>query len=111
MPAIAGWLLRHVDWIAATLPAAEECPPVIWGLASRARSLLAPSGARRIEIGPCRETVDGEACGGTLYATVRKEDDPRPSVIYCGGACGLEMGAESWRRFGQTYLQGERMAG
>lgn len=101
---IAAWLGRHVDWIAATLPAAEECPPVMRGLTGRAHALVQPSGARRIEIGPCRGSVDGEPCPGRLWATVRREDDPAPSVIYCDG-CHAEIPPESWRRFGHDYLR------
>lgn len=103
---MAAWLLTHADWIAAHEEAAVDCPPVVRELARRARGLLDPSGAKRIEIGPCPET----GCGGTLYATVRRDDDPRPSVIYCP-TCGLEKGAAEWRRFGREYLRERRMAG
>ncbi|GAA4082871.1 hypothetical protein [Actinomadura miaoliensis] len=78
---------------------------VVRELAGRARAMLDPSGAKRIEIGPCPEAE----CDGVLYATCRRDDDPRPSVIYCP-ACGLEKGAEEWRRFGREYLRGRRMA-
>jgi len=101
---IAAWLGTHVDWIAAHPVAAVECPPVMRGLVGRARALVAPSGARRIAIGPCRDTWNGEACTGRLWATVRREDDPQPSVIYCDG-CGTERGAQEWRRFGREYLR------
>ena len=101
---IAAWLGTHVDWIAAHPVAAVECPPVMRGLVGRARALVAPSGARRIAIGPCRGVVDDQACGGTLYATVRAEDDDRPSVIYCA-ECQTEIPTEGWRRFGRDYLR------
>jgi hypothetical protein len=99
----APWLLTHVDWLAAQPDTAVECPPVMRGLVGRARALVAPSGARRIAIGPCRGVVDDQACTGTLYATVRAEDDDRPSVIYCDGACQAEIPTESWRKFGRDY--------
>ncbi|WP_395109800.1 hypothetical protein [Actinomadura sp. SCN-SB] len=102
---IAAWLGTHVDWIAAHPVAAVECPPVMRGLVGRARALVAPSGARRIAIGPCRGVVDDQACGGTLYATVRAEDDTRESEIYCDGTCGLSMEPSQWRRFGREYLR------
>ncbi|MFD0902351.1 hypothetical protein [Actinomadura sediminis] len=101
---IGVWLWRQIDWIAASLPAAEECPPVMKALAGRARAILQPSGAKRIKIGPCREVLEDGPCGGTLYATCRAEDDPRPSAIYCG-ECDFEAGPESWRRFGRDYLK------
>lgn len=104
VPVIGQWMLRQVDWIAASLPAAEECPPVMKALAGRARAILNPSGAKRITIGPCREVLEDGPCGGTLYATCRAEDDPRPSRIYCG-ECEVEIPAESWRRFGRDYLR------
>lgn len=107
---IGVWLWRQVDWIAASLPAAEECPPVMKALAGRARAILQPSGAKRIKIGPCRETTEDGPCGGTLYATVRQEDDPRPSRIYCG-ECSFEAGPESWRRFGREYLRTQQQEG
>ncbi|GGV34105.1 hypothetical protein GCM10010182_67450 [Actinomadura cremea] len=110
VPVIGQWLIRQVDWIAASLPAAEECPPVMKALAGRARAILHPDGARRIRIGPCREMLEEGPCSGTLYATCRAEDDPRPSRIYCG-TCEVEYGPESWRRFGREYLRGQQQEG
>lgn len=107
---IATWLGRHVNWIAAQRAAAEECPPVIRELAARARTLLTPSGSRRIKVGPCQIIEAGEPCAGTLYATVRQEDDPRPSAIYCD-VCGFEKPPSEWMRFGREYLRERRMAG
>ena len=100
----AAWLARHVDWCAARRPAAEELPAVLSQLAGRAWALLDPAGSRRINIGPCITTNDGEPCAGTLYATVRAEDDPRPSAIYCED-CGLDKPPAEWLRFGRTYTR------
>jgi hypothetical protein len=111
VPAIAAWLLLSVDWIAATLPAAQECPPVMRGLTGRARALLQPDGAKRIAIGACHQSVESGPCKGTLWATCRAEDDKRPSEIYCDGPCGTKLGAEQWRRFGREYLREGKMAG
>jgi hypothetical protein len=105
----AKWLGRHVDWIAGNEAAAQACPPVMRGLVGRARALVAPSGARRIAIGPCRGSADGQACPGTLYATVRAEDDTRTSELYCDGDCGLSLDPTQWRRFSREYLR-ERSA-
>ena len=107
---IGVWLWRQADWIAASLPAAEECPPVLKALTGRARAILHPSGAKRITIGPCREVLEDGPCPGTLYATVRQEDDPRPSRIYCG-ECEAEYGPETWRRFGREYLRDQQQEG
>ncbi|HEX6938401.1 MAG TPA: hypothetical protein VF158_03245 [Longimicrobiales bacterium] len=110
VPMLARWLAEHAEWIARDRRGAADLPPVIRELAGRARSLAYPSGVRRIEIGPCIQQVDGERCTGTVHATVRKEGDPRPSLIYCTGPCGAQYQPESWRRFGRDYLR-ERMAG
>ena len=100
------WLRRHIEWIAAHEVAAVDCPPVMRDLAGRAHGLLNPSGAKRIAIGPCHDSVETGPCLGTLWATCRAEDDPRPSEIYCDGPCGLKLGAEQWRRWGREYLKG-----
>ena len=106
VPDIAAWLRRHIEWIAAHEVAAVDCPPVMRDLAGRAHGLLNPSGAKRIAIGPCHDSVETGPCLGTLWATCRAEDDPRPSEIYCDGPCGLKLGAEQWRRWGREYLKG-----
>lgn len=98
----APWLVAHVDWLAAQPDTAEECPGVMRDLAGRARALIQPSGARRIEIGPCCESGEGGVCPGTLWATVRAEDDVRASVIYCG-VCEFEKPPSEWMRFGREY--------
>jgi hypothetical protein len=101
--AIAEWLGRHVEWIAGHSVAAVECPPVMRSLAGRAHALLNPSGAKRIEIGACHDSVEAGPCGGTLWATCRAEDDPRPSEIYCDGPCGARLDPTQWRRWGREY--------
>ena len=100
----AAWLARHVDWCAARRPAAEELLPVLRHLVGRAWALLDPSGSKRITIGPCIATAGDEPCEGTLYATVRAEDDPRPSAIYCE-VCGLDKPPAEWLRFGKLYTR------
>ena len=100
----AAWLAHHVDWCAAHRLAAEELLPVLRHLTGRARALLDPSGSRRITIGPCIVAVGGEPCEGIVYATVRAENDPRPSAIYCE-ACGLDKPPAEWLRFGRTYTR------
>ena len=98
----AAWLTRHVDWCAANRPAAEELLPVLRQLAGRARAMLDPDGRKRITVGPCVAVVEEEPCDGTLYATVRAEDDPEPSLIYCD-VCDFEKAPLEWLRFGKLY--------
>jgi hypothetical protein len=107
VPAITRWLLGHVEWIAGHEAAAVECPPVFRDLAGRAHRILNPSGAKRIGIGPCRDSVEAGPCGGTLWATCRAEDDPKPSEVYCDGPCGMSKSPEEWRRWGREYLRGK----
>lgn len=102
-PTVTGpWLATHVEWCASNRAAAEELLPVLQQLAGQARAITEPTGARRITIGPCIATTDDGPCGGTLYATVRADDDPKPSVIYCP-ECGAERLSHEWFRFGRIY--------
>jgi hypothetical protein len=110
VPDIAAWLGRHVEWIAGHRVAAVECPPVMRELVGRARGLLSPDGRKRIQIGACHDSVEEGPCGGTIWATCRAEDDPRPSEIYCDGPCGLRKDAIEWRRWGREYMREGRMA-
>jgi hypothetical protein len=102
-PSVTGpWLARHVDWCSRNRPAAEELLPVVRHLAGRARAMLDPDGRKRIAVGPCIAEVEDESCDGTLYATVRAEDDPKPSLIYCD-VCEFEKEPLEWLRFGKLY--------
>lgn len=98
----AAWLTTHVEWCAANRPAAEELLPVLRELTGRAWAMIDPDGTKRITIGPCNAAPEGEACDGALYATVRADDDTRPSLIYCD-TCDLEKSSIEWLRFGKTY--------
>lgn len=100
----AAWLGAHAQWLAADRPAAEECQPVMQQLASTAWSLVNPDGRKRIKVGPCCAVAGDEECAGTLFATVRAEDDPRPSVIYCD-TCDLKKTSIEWLRFSRQYIQ------
>lgn len=86
---ITAWLLRQVDWIAASLPAAEECPPVMMGLAGKARALIDPN--RKLKTGErCRLDDDhGDRCGGTV-AMVQKPDETW--IAHCS-ECGPQEAA------------------
>lgn len=93
------WLARHCDWLAADPVGAEECLPAMRALSGRAWALIDPSGRKRIKVGPCRECA-----AGTLYATVRAEDDDRPSAIDCD-SCEFTREPSQWLRFGRTYTR------
>jgi hypothetical protein len=110
VPEIAAWLGRHAEWIAGHEVAAVECPPVMRDLAGRAHGLLNPSGAKRIQVGVCHDSTEAGPCKGTLWATCRAEDDPRPSELYCDGPCGLRKDAAEWRRWGREYLKGRMVS-
>jgi hypothetical protein len=98
----APWLAKHSDWLAADRAGSEECLPAMRDLTGRSWALIDPSGRKRIKVGPCTQTGDDGPCAGVLYATVRAEDDVRPSAIFCD-TCDLEIAPESWLRFGRTY--------
>lgn len=98
----APWLARHCDWLAADRVGSEECLPAMRDLNGTAWSLIDPSGRKRIKVGPCTQTSDAGPCGGVLYATVRAEDDMRPSAIVCD-SCDFEKPPSEWLRFGKTY--------
>jgi hypothetical protein len=84
VPAIAAWLGRHVDWIAATLPAAEECPGVMRGLVGRAHSLLDPN--RKLTTGErCRTTdEDGARCNGLISMVQAPDETWTARCTVCG---------------------------
>ena len=98
----APWLARQCDWLSADPVAAEECLPTMRALTGSAWSLIDPSGRQRIKVGPCTQVGEEGPCTGVLYATVRQEDDPRPSAIVCD-RCDFELAPQSWLRFGRTY--------
>ncbi len=98
----APWLARHCDWLAADPVGAEECLPTMRLLTGSAWRLIDPDGRKRIKVGPCTQTTKSGPCGGVLYATVRAEDDTRPSAITCD-VCEFELAPSSWLKFGRTY--------
>ncbi|MGI5288047.1 hypothetical protein ACQEVF_32545 [Nonomuraea polychroma] len=103
------WLERHTDWLAAH-PDAGAFKDVFAELVGRAYNVIDPARLPLV-IGPCVEAVDGVPCDGMLFATVRRDGDPTPSVIYCD-VCPLELDTTQWHRFGRRYLRArERMAG
>lgn len=97
------WLTVHIQWCARQRWV-DEMLTELRQANGRARAMLNPDGSKRIAIGPCRTAGETGPCTGTLYATVRAEDDERPSAIYCDG-CEFEKSPEEWLRFGRTYAR------
>lgn len=82
--ATAAWLTVHVDWLAADRVGAEECLPVMRGLAGRARGLLDPD--RRLPIGErCRAvSEEAERCRGTVTMVQRADEAWSVRCDVCG---------------------------
>ncbi|MEU4576628.1 hypothetical protein [Nonomuraea sp. NPDC023979] len=103
------WLAHHAEWLAAH-PEAGALKDVFAELVGRAYSVIDPA-RLPVHVGPCIELVDGAPCDGVLFATVRRDGDPRPSEIFCD-VCPLVLDTTQWHRFGKRYLAArERMAG
>lgn len=78
VPAMATWLLAHVNWLAAH-EAAHEWAREWDQLRRDARRAAHPSGIRRFDLFPCVE----HDCPGTLTVILRPHDDLLPSEITC----------------------------
>jgi hypothetical protein len=99
VPACGTFLATHGDWCAAQ-PWVDELLEVMLELRRDAFRLAYPDGRRRIVLGTCTESVDGQPCPGTLTATVRATDDLLPSVIACR-TCGTEWTPDRWLTLGR----------
>jgi hypothetical protein len=103
------WLSRHADWLAAR-PEAGPIKDVLSELVGRGYSVLDP-GRAPLTLGSCIEVAEGVPCEGVVKATVRRDGDPEPSVIWCD-TCPLVLDTTQWHRYGRRFLQQrERMAG
>jgi hypothetical protein len=76
--ALATFLSRHVDWIAAHA-AATEATDEVAQLARAARRVAYPNPVRRVAIGGCVEV----GCGGELVAFVHPQEPLLPAEIRC----------------------------
>lgn len=116
---IAGFLAIHADWIAQ-----QEFIDDLWtqliydpdgtitgegddrvdtrALRTQARSLLQPSGTRRMDIG--HERCLSGNCQGFLIAVVRDIDELLPSKVWCE-KCGQEWPAGSWLTLGRKIRE------
>lgn len=70
----AAWLTRHLDWLAADQPAAEELLPVLRELTGRAIGIT-DIPARRVHLGEqCLTHDDGERCPGEIVIVIRGDE-------------------------------------
>lgn len=97
---LAPWLVTHGDWLAHREFAADVHGEV-WDLRRRAWSLAYPSGRKRYEVAACPETVDGQRCGGTLWATIAQVDSLLPSALVCDASEEHVWSAEQWMTLGR----------
>lgn len=93
------YLETHAEWLAGHEVGAD-CANELADLASRIRSLVAPSGIRRIPIGAC--PVDD--CGGVVRALLLKDGQDHDPDLYCD----IER-EHSWTR--ERYAHLARMLG
>ncbi len=122
---IAYFLATHADWISRQEFAADLWTGLIYdpdgtithrldprtnevtvidtrALRTQARSLLQPSGTRRMDIG--HERCLNVACQGFLIAVVRDIDELLPSKVWCE-KCGQEWPAGSWLTLGRKIRE------
>ncbi len=101
VPALCSWLGPHVDWLAASTYAGDV-RDILTELVGRAYAVIDPQ-RRPVQLpARCINLIDNAPCGGGLFATVRREDDPAPSVIYCD-TCEWCIDSTQWYRFGRQY--------
>ncbi len=116
---IADFLATHSDWISQQPFIADLWTQLIYdpdgkitgegkdrvdtrALRTQARSLLQPSGTRRMDIG--HERCLSVNCGGILIAVVRDTDELLPSKVWCE-SCGQEWPAGSWLTLGRKIRE------
>lgn len=96
VPSMVGFVMRHVDWLAAH-EAAEEWVMEWTDLLRQSRRAAHPSGVRRFELAPCIE-VD---CTGTLIAILRPSDDLLPSSVSCDTEAAHQWPPREWIALGR----------
>ncbi|CAL9620351.1 hypothetical protein SUDANB6_05848 [Streptomyces sp. enrichment culture] len=88
---LAGFLLRHVDWLAAH-SAAGEFSQEVARLARRAARVVDLAPSRRVAIGGCVE----DGCPGRLTAAVRPDGPGVPVEIICDATAGHRWPGHQW---------------
>ncbi|MFJ9982326.1 hypothetical protein [Streptomyces cyaneofuscatus] len=88
---LAGFLLRHAQWLAAHT-AAGELSREVARLGRDAARVIGLGANRRLAIGDCVE----EGCLGRLTATVRPDQPGVPAQITCDAAAGHRWLGHQW---------------
>ncbi|MFF2703440.1 hypothetical protein ACFVUQ_34390 [Streptomyces cyaneofuscatus] len=88
---LAGFLLRHAQWLAAHT-AAGELSREVAQLGRDAARVMGLGANRRLAIGDCVE----EGCLGRLTATVRPDQPGVPAQIACDAAAGHRWLGHQW---------------
>lgn len=96
VPAMATWLLAHVDWLAAH-EAAEVWASEWDELRRECRRVAHPSGIRRFDLFPCIEPE----CTGILTVVLRPHDDLLPSEITCDQNIEHVWSSGKWMALGR----------
>lgn len=91
---MVGWLRLESGWIAGNAGYAVGFRDTIRGLIQHAVAILDPKG-RRVELGPCIDSVGGVACRGTVYMT---GEGPRCRLA-CN-VCGKAVPVRGWAKYG-----------
>jgi hypothetical protein len=107
--ALAGWLCRHADWMAAQ-EFANEPAEHFHELTTQAKALAYPREVRRFICAACVEVtacdVDSRTetrCGGDLVATIKVEEDEDgllPAEVACR-VCGQSWSSGQWMTLGR----------
>lgn len=91
--AIAYWLRRHADWLAAH-PAAGDAADEIADVLHIAARGAYPRPVRRVELGACPVPQ----CDGTVFAIVRDRSAVLPSAAACNTTAAHEWSMPEWPR-------------
>ncbi|MBO0913767.1 hypothetical protein P8A22_09060 [Streptomyces laculatispora] len=100
VPVLAGFLVRHVDWLAAHPAAADICEEFT-GLVRRTRRVIDPEPLSRVAIGECVEA----ACSGELTAMVRSRQAHRPAEIVCSADPAHQWLGHDWLRLSRRLAR------
>lgn len=99
--AIASWLHRHTEWLAAHGAAGEVADQMAEIAHGQARRIAYPNGSRVFEVAPCPVLDDdGVQCQGTIKAVLRRTDSLLPSQLVCDADDEHVWDSTRWVRLG-----------